>query len=118
VLERVRREVGKNLIVQSVCVDVDVDGDKMTYEQKVYAWIRYCKAVYQYSFIPRMVLRTRHGFHVWFEGLDFGDFYQILAFRSVFGDDPYRLMWDDIKYHSGFWVNRCFRNSELYEVRV
>jgi len=116
VLKRVRREVGEDLITQSVCIDVDVEGDKMTREQRLYAWIRYCKAVYQYSFIPRRVLRTRHGFHVWFD-FSVRDFYRLLAFRSVFGDDPYRLMWDGIKYHNGFWVNRCFRNSELYEVR-
>jgi len=105
------------LIVQGVCIDVDIEGDKMTYEQRVYAGLRLLKAIYQYSYIPRKIYKTRHGYHVWFDFV-IEDFYGLLAFRSVFGDDPYRLMWDDIKYHNRFWVNRCFRNSELYEVRV
>jgi hypothetical protein len=100
-----------------VGIDIDycktVDGETVCFED---AWIRELKALYQYNMIPREVKHTRHGIHVYLK-LDFNKltWEQILNIRRNFGDDPYRLFWDEIKAKRGFWVNRLFTSSEVEE---
>ena len=109
-----------------ICVDVDIeekekDRDKAKSKKKHRDPLALAKALYQYSNLPRRVFATRHGLHVYLpiKVNELSDVWGMIAIRSVFGDDYYRIGIDieKIASNNGI-VNKCFTSSERYEVMV
>jgi hypothetical protein len=104
----VRRRLAKYTVV----IDLDIyDEDKM----KCVEPLALEKALYQYSIIPREIVETKHGIHVYLDiPLNQRDsFYKIFAIRSMFGDDACRLMFDEARYNAGLKANRLFTDREV-----
>jgi hypothetical protein len=99
-----------------ICIDVDTEGEKLYQEDP----LREVKAFYQLSHIPRIIMRTRHGYHVYLLiEIDEKDLEKHLIIRYLFGDDRARWGFDYNKYLMGKGVlNKCFTSTELYEVKI
>lgn len=96
-------------------VGIDIDIDKDIISEICADPLGYEKALYQYSWIKRKVVYTKHGYHVYLDipADKLSDYYVIFAIRSVFGDDICRLHADESRYNAGLWANRLFTNSEV-----
>jgi hypothetical protein len=104
----VRRRLAKYVVV----IDLDIyDEDKSECMEP----LAIEKALYQYSMIPREIVETQHGMHVYLDiPLNQRDsFYKIFAIRSMFGDDICRLMFDEARYIAGLKANRLFTDREV-----
>jgi len=105
-----------------LCVDVDLEEkekDKARNKKKHRDPLAIAKALYQYSSMPRRVFETKHGLHVYLpiKIADLSSIWGMIAIRSVFGDDYYRIGLDVEKIaNGGGIVNKCFTSSEKYEV--
>jgi len=105
-----------------ICLDIDLkEKEKDRAKKKHRDPLALAKALYQYSYIPRRVFETRHGLHVYLpiRITELSDIWGIIAIRSVFGDDYYRIGLDieKIASNNGI-VNKCFTSSEKREVAV
>lgn len=99
-----------------ICLDIDTDEEK-PYEEDP---LRVEKAFYQLSHIPRVVMKTRHGYHVYLMiEIDEKDLEKHMIVRWLFGDDRARWGFDynKILMRKGV-VNKCFTSTELYEVKI
>jgi hypothetical protein len=108
-----------------LCIDVDIEEkekDKAKSKKKhrdPLDPLALEKALYQYSNLPRRVFATRHGLHVYLpiKISELSNIWGMIAIRSVFGDDYYRIGLDIEKIAIGNGVvNKCFTSSERYEV--
>jgi len=105
-----------------LCIDVDIEEkekDKSRNKKKHRDPLALAKALYQYSHLPRRVFETRHGLHVYLpiKITELSNIWGMIAIRSVFGDDYYRIGLDIEKIaNSNGIVNKCFTSSEKYEV--
>ena len=70
---------------------------------------RLLKALYMYSFIPRIVKETQHGIHVYFPNIPHS-----LTLRAIYGDDEKRIMRDEWKIRNNLdlHVNILFNSTE------
>jgi len=99
-----------------ICLDIDTEEEKV-YEEDP---LRVEKAFYMLSHIPRVVMKTRHGYHVYlFIPIDENNLEGHLIVRWLFGDDRARWNFDynKILMKKGI-VNKCFTSTELYEVKI
>jgi len=99
-----------------ICLDIDTEEEK-PYEEDP---LRVEKAFYQLSYIPRIVMRTKHGYHVYLMiEIDEKDLEKHLIIRWLFGDDRVRWGFDynKVLMKRGV-VNKCFTSTELYEVKI
>jgi len=107
-----------------LCIDVDVEEKekkRAKSRERHRDPLALAKALYQYSYLPRRVFATKHGLHVYLpiKISELGDLWGMIAIRSVFGDDYYRIGLDIEKIASGNGVvNKCFTSSERYEVMI
>jgi len=99
-----------------ICLDIDTEEEK-PYEEDP---LRIEKAFYQLSHIPRIIMKTRHGYHVYLLiEIDEKDLEKHLIIRYLFGDDRARWHYDYNKYLMKRGVlNKCFTSTELYEVKI
>jgi hypothetical protein len=115
-------DVGISYPRSYICIDVDVEEkEKAKNKKKHRDPLAIAKAIYQYSHLPRRVFATRHGLHVYLpiKITELSDIWGMIAIRSVFGDDYYRIGLDIEKIASGNGiVNKCFTTSEKHEVVV
>jgi len=94
---------------KKICVDVDIENDD--WEEN----LRLLKAFYQYSVIKREIWRTRHGYHIYLDiEIDERNWYIV---RTLFGDDPRRLLYDEEYFRIGYWINKCFTSTEQYLIK-
>jgi hypothetical protein len=72
--------------------------------------LQYCKAVYQYSYIPRRIVKTRKGYHIYFPTLP-----PHFTLRVLFGDDERRLEYDYYLYifKCPIHINVAFKSTEM-----
>ena len=107
-----------------LCIDVDIEEKekkRARSRERHRDPLALEKAIYQYSYLPRRVFATRHGLHVYLpiKISELNNIWGMIAIRSVFGDDYYRLGLDIEKIESNNGVvNKCFTSSEKYEVMV
>lgn len=94
------------------CIDVDTEMTKDYYVDP----LALEKALYQYSYIPRRIFKTKHGYHIYLL-IDSLDPEAIWRIRTLFGDDWGRLQYDESRIRRGMVFNRCFTSSEVYELR-
>ncbi|MEM4067274.1 MAG: hypothetical protein QXV17_10505 [Candidatus Micrarchaeaceae archaeon] len=83
-------------------VDVDL---KNSYDE-----FRLCKALYQFSWIKRVVKETKRGYHIYYPELPHS-----LELRVLFGDDLKRVEWDErnILLGSKCFINVAFKSTEV-----
>ena len=97
------------------CVTVDIDIEEGSRWETEY---RLVKALYMYSHIPRRIVTTRHGIHVYFEGIELSDLRELLKVRALFGDDERRIEFDERLRERCLHLNVLFQTSEIGEVAV
>jgi len=107
-----------------LCIDVDIEEkekDKAKNKKKHRDPLAIAKALYQYSYLPRRIFETKHGLHVYLpiKITELSNIWGMIAIRSIFGDDYYRIGLDIEKIAIGNGiVNKCFTSSEKREVLV
>lgn len=106
------REITRRVV--GIDIDVDKDDDILAMCTQPLAVE---KALYQYSWIKRKVVITRHGYHIYLDipQDSLKDYYTIFMLRALFGDDVCRLNADESRYIAGLWANRLFTNTERHE---
>jgi hypothetical protein len=84
--------------------------DKLVIDVDDLESLNYCKAVYQLSYIPRKIVRTNKGVHVYF------DLPHSFTLRVIFGDDKNRLRRDIqiSEFKADLYVNVVFNTTEWY----
>jgi len=84
--------------------------DKLVVDVDDLESLDYCKAVYQYSYIPRRVVKTNRGVHVYF------DLPHSFVLRVIFGDDKDRLRRDMLiaEKKADLHINVVFNTTEWY----
>lgn len=98
-----------------MCIDIDLEPDKRDNARLV--WYDVVRALYQYSWVKRKVIKTKNGLHVYLDIPVPNDLNKYLTIKYMFGDDVRRLDLDAMRW--GFMnVNICFKNNEEYEVKL
>jgi len=97
-----------------ICIDVDIFEE--IHERRWDTIYRTLRALLQYSYLKRRIVKTRHGIHVYIP-------YPCIPFRqiqvrAVFGDDYERIFIDEWKERQGMITNICFKTSEEKEITV
>ena len=100
-------------LYKRICIDVDV------YKPARWTWTRrlgVIRALLMYSWMPRQIVVTRHGYHIY---LPVEHNERTFYYRWFMGDDELRWLRDlrRIEY-TKHYVNICFKNSELGESTV
>jgi len=108
----VSRSLSERMAWKCVAVDIDIEeGGRWETEYRL------VKAVYMLSYIPRRIVTTRHGIHVYFEGIELSDLRELLKVRALFGDDERRIEFDERLRERCLHLNVLFQTSEFGEVR-
>ena len=109
----VSRSLSERMAWKCVTVDIDIEGGGRWETE-----YRLVKALYMLSYIPRRIVTTRHGIHVYFENIEVTELRDLLKVRALFGDDERRIEFDERLRERCLHLNVLFQTSELGEVEV
>lgn len=91
-----------------LCIDIDDDVNTPTLAK--------LRLMYEYSFIKRVIKKTKHGYHIYIDISIPNDKEELFYYYLRYGDDERRAVKDLIRWGK-MRVNVCFNSSELYEVK-
>jgi hypothetical protein len=97
---------------KKICIDIDIV-DKFSGKYVKENELNLLKALYQYSYINRIICETRHGYHVYLD-IETDNPEANLLIRIHFGDDVNRIQKDYERIMLNSYINRCFTSSEFY----
>jgi len=99
-----------------ITLDIDiVNHDGKIIRENIYNML---KAFYSFSWFKRIIVKTKHGYHVYFPTLEVKDFDSMIRIRAILGDDRRRLLYEEIMRKRNLYMNVLFHTTELYEVKA
>lgn len=96
---------------KKICIDIDIV-NKFNGKYVKENELNLLKALYQYSYIKRVICETRHGYHVYLD-VETDNPIVNLIIRAEFGDDINRIQKDFNRIMLNSYINRCFTSSEV-----
>ncbi|OYT55243.1 MAG: hypothetical protein B6U76_06545 [Desulfurococcales archaeon ex4484_217_2] len=99
-----------------ITIDIDIIDDKGRVITE--NLIDLVKAFYSFSWIKRIIVKTKHGYHVYFPTLKVKDFDSMIRIRAILGDHRKRILYEEIMRKRNLYMNVLFHTTELYEVKA